>query len=150
MKAVRHRPRKVPTGRQDSPGIGVREDVVLGSPAFAKYWCRFVSLTMSALGLFNLWLGITYPASPTTAIRHTFFVVASMWMLPPILIMMLGWDFMYPWMIRINKKSLPKFDDEGHTRLLVIVFGASLLFSFFVTYEDYSEVVWHIVSPSLR
>jgi len=116
----------------------------VGSAIFARTWCVLCATVIALLGIANLYLGIYYEIPPFISYQHTFFVIASIWMLPPILLFSARWETMYGWYLRKCREKQPELDDEYQTRLIVIVFGSCVCFSLFVTYKDYAEVVWHI------
>lgn len=116
----------------------------MGSALFARMWCACCVIIIAILGIFNVYIGIAYDIPPSIAYQHTFFVIASLWMLPPLLLFAVRWQIMYEWYLRNCKKKQPQLDPEYQTRLMVIVFGCCVCFSLYVTYKDYAEVAWHI------
>ena len=116
----------------------------MGSALFAKNWCIFCAIAVALLGILNICLGLLHNLYPPISTHHVFYVVASLWMLPPIVLFAVRWNVMYQWALRKSKEKQPDLDSEYQTRLMVIVFGGCVFFSLYLTYKDYAEVVWHV------
>ena len=58
----------------------------MGGARFARTWCILCATLIAALGVANILLGVIYDVDPPIEYQHTFFVVASIWMLPPLLL----------------------------------------------------------------